>query len=214
MRLPWTLAALCATLATSIHFSTVQDDWTPNLLPRDISIFDDRPPGCPPCPSCFNCNLESSPCLQFGNCTSSTGTCKCPAGFGDVDCSKAQCGSLADGEDRPFNDKKKDPNDANRYLGCDCPDGWEGMNCNVCTENRACAPLKPEGAEDEDMFCYKQGMVQKENHQACDVTNKQIKESLKPRKPQVTFSCNAEQASCNFQCMSTQIREVRMATNR
>ena len=189
--------ALSMGLAGAIHLSGQFNDWTPNILPRQITLFDDRPSDCPPC---FNCNLESTPCQQFGNCTSSTGLCKCPAGFGDQDCSKTLCGSLADGEDRPYNTKKKDPNDAEKSLACDCPDGWTGVNCNVCTTNQACGPLKPEGAEQDDMVCYKQGMVQYENHQMCDVTNKQIVESLDPRKAQVTFSCAAETETCNFQC--------------
>ena len=138
--------------------------------------------------------------MQFGNCTASSGLCKCPAGFGDQDCSKPLCGTLADGDNRPFNDKQKDPDHPDKSLGCDCPDGWVGLMCNVCTSNEACGPLRPDAAEPEDMVCYKQGMVQKENHQMCDVTNKQIVDTLNGKKPQVTFSCNKELETCNFQC--------------
>ncbi|KAL9054386.1 MAG: hypothetical protein Q9162_004188 [Coniocarpon cinnabarinum] len=137
--------------------------------------------------------------MQFGNCSTSSGLCTCPPGFGDQDCSKPLCGSLADGEDRPFNNKQKDPDHPEKSLGCDCADGWEGLNCNVCKTNEACGPLKPEGTTDDDMICYKQGLVQKENHQMCDVTNKQIVEQLSPKKAQVTFSCNADAKTCNFQ---------------
>ena len=48
--------------------------------------------------------------------------------------------------------------------------------------------------------CYKQGLVVKENHQMCNVTNRKIVDQLKEKKPQVTFSCNAEQSECSFQC--------------
>lgn len=200
MYLRWLVLASLAGLSSQISFSTAQNDTSPNILPRQIPLFNDRPPGCPPCPSCFNCNLEDSPCLQFGNCTTSSGLCKCPAGFGDQDCSKALCGSLADGDNRPQNDKEKDPDDFGKSLACDCPNGWQGINCNVCTEDESCGPLRPEGAEDDDMVCYKQGLVQRENHQMCDVTNPKIVDGLKPRKPQVTFSCSAERKDCNFQC--------------
>ncbi|KAI9747202.1 MAG: hypothetical protein M1815_004505 [Lichina confinis] len=47
--------------------------------------------------------------------------------------------------------------------------------------------------------CYKQGLVVKENHQMCNVTNRKIVDQLKEKKPQVTFSCNAEQSECSFQ---------------
>lgn len=203
MKLRWLLLLPLAGLSTQImSFSTSEYGISRNLLPRDLGLFDNRPDGCPPCPSCFNCNLEDSPCMQFGNCTASSGLCKCPAGFGDQNCSKPLCGSLADGDDRPQNNKQRAPFDNTESLACDCPDGWEGINCNVCTSNKACGPLKPEGVDEEDMMCYKQGLVQKENHQMCDVTNAKIRDQLKERKPQVTFSCNADTKSCNFQCKS------------
>ncbi|MCJ1414761.1 hypothetical protein MMC32_001089 [Xylographa parallela] len=55
----------------------------------------------------------------------------------------------------------------------------------------------PEG---EGGVCHKQAVVVKENYQMCDVTNKKIIDQLGPdQKPQVTFSCNAEDETCNFQ---------------
>ena len=48
--------------------------------------------------------------------------------------------------------------------------------------------------------CYKQGLVVRENYQMCDVTNRKILDQLKGDKPQVTFSCNAEERVCGFQC--------------
>ena len=49
-------------------------------------------------------------------------------------------------------------------------------------------------------ICYKKGVVVNENYQMCDVTNRKILDQLKEKKPQVTFSCNAEQEDCSFQC--------------
>lgn len=54
----------------------------------------------------------------------------------------------------------------------------------------------PEG---EGGVCYKQGITVKENFQICDVTNRKILDQLKERIPQVTFTCKAEDQTCNFQ---------------
>ena len=48
-------------------------------------------------------------------------------------------------------------------------------------------------------ICYEHGVVVKENHQMCDITNRKILDQLKERTPQATFSCNAEEDTCNFQ---------------
>ncbi|KAI9700921.1 MAG: hypothetical protein M1820_006682 [Bogoriella megaspora] len=53
--------------------------------------------------------------------------------------------------------------------------------------------------ENEGGICYEDGLVVNENYQMCDITNKKILELLKERKPQATFSCNAERKDCNFQ---------------
>jgi len=58
--------------------------------------------------------------------------------------------------------------------------------------------MMPEG---DGGICYKQGLVVRENYQVCDVTNRKILDQLKEKKPQVTFSCLAEDKTCNFQCM-------------
>ncbi|KAI4184405.1 MAG: hypothetical protein L6R41_004757 [Letrouitia leprolyta] len=79
---------------------------------------------------------------------------------------------------------------------CACEEGWGGTNCNVCETDNACDALMPEG---KDGTCYKQGIVVKENHQMCDVTNRKILDQLKEKKPQITFACNAEHGTCNFQ---------------
>lgn len=61
--------------------------------------------------------------------------------------------------------------------------------------------MMPQG---EDGVCYKQGIAIKENFQQCDVTNKKILEMLK-RNPQVTFSCNKEHETCDFQFWVDQV---------
>ena len=154
-----------------------------DLLPSSFSLYDDRPADCPPC---FNCNLEAFKCAQYGTCNKYNGKCSCPPGFGGEDCSKPVCGSLARGKDR-----------APRGDGdCECDEGWEGINCNVCQNDGACDALMPETTGG---VCYKGGVVVKENHQMCDITNRKIVDQLKEKKPQATFSCNAEDDTCNFQ---------------
>lgn len=53
--------------------------------------------------------------------------------------------------------------------------------------------------DDKEGVCYKEAIVVKENHQMCDVTNRKIIDQLKEKKPQITFSCNAVEDTCNFQ---------------
>ncbi|KAI9825855.1 MAG: hypothetical protein M1832_000796 [Thelocarpon impressellum] len=154
-----------------------------DLMVPSFGILDDRPDDCPPC---FNCLLPAFGCTQFATCDKYNGKCSCPPGFGGEDCSKPVCGSLADGKER-FPRKEK-------Y--CDCEEGWDGINCNVCKTDAACDALMPEG---QGGVCYKQGAVINENYQMCDVTNSEILKLLKGDKPQVTFSCNAERHECTFQ---------------
>lgn len=82
---------------------------------------------------------------------------------------------------------------------CQCDDGWTGINCNVCTEDKACNALL---GTDSGGVCYQNGEVVKYNHQVCDVTNKKITTLLGKQKPQVTFTCKEEEATCDFQCMN------------
>lgn len=157
------------------------------LLQRSdpLALFARRPEDCPPC---FNCNLDDFVCQQYGNCTQSSGKCSCPVGFGGEDCSQPLCGSLADGKDRPPR-----VGDA----PCQCKDGWEGINCNVCKNDGACDAMMP--GQTKGGVCYREGVVVKENFQMCDITNRKILDMLKEKKPQATFSCNAEREECNFQ---------------
>jgi ABC-type multidrug transport system ATPase subunit len=186
--------ACAASLVTLLSLpNTILASYQPNdffttndaLFPRDdpLSLFGKRPEDCPPC---FNCNLDDFTCYQFGNCTKSSGKCSCPPGYGGEDCSLPLCGSLADGKDRS-------PREGDE---CQCKEGWEGINCNVCKTNNACDAMMPTG---DGGVCYREGLLQKENFQMCDITNRKIVDQLKDKKPQATFSCNADREECNFQ---------------
>ena len=159
------------------------NDTSPALIQAPFYGLADE---CPPCPRCFDCHYDEFRCQQFANCSSSNGKCVCPPGFGGDDCSEPLCGSLADG-------KNRSPRQGD---SCDCKDGWEGVNCNVCTSDDACDAMTVFG---KGGVCYQKGLAVHENYQMCNVTNKAILDQIKPRIPQVTFSCNTEDATCNFQ---------------
>ncbi|KAF4597754.1 (ABC) transporter [Pleurotus pulmonarius] len=141
-------------------------------LPHDALL----PPG--RCPPCFNCLLPRFTCGQYGNCDPYDGQCKCPPGWGGIDCLVPQCDSLADGEQRRLREEGKP---------CDCKDGWGGINCNVCEADTACKNFPLAGGiaellgisddderEEQDnggMVCYTGGETVFQNHQMCDVTN-------------------------------------------
>ena len=184
------LALLPSLLTAQLNQTTASID-DPNF-----SIFRDRPKDCPPC---FNCNLEEFQCKQFANCSSTSGRCSCPPGFGGLDCAEPLCDSLAKGTHRRVRGKNE--------ADCKCDDGWEGINCNVCKTNQACGPLV---ADKSRAVCYREGVVQKENFQNCMITNRKIISQLAPQIPEATFSCNAERGECNFQCtLVTNIVPVR-----
>lgn len=145
------------------------------------------------CPPCFNCMLPGFECLQFANCTDYDGKCKCPPGFGGDDCKQPLCGGLDEGRNRY-------PRENGTV--CACPHGWEGINCNVCTSDSVCDALVPTG---QNGTCYRGGLTVNENHQMCNVTNRKILDQLKDQIPQVTFSCNRHDATCDFQFWVDQI---------
>ncbi|QDS68791.1 hypothetical protein FKW77_005871 [Venturia effusa] len=179
------LASISSVEAASNTPKIVRNHTSSNavLLNSGLGIYGDRPDNCPPC---FNCNLEASQCHQFANCTSATGRCSCPEGWGGEDCTEPLCGSLAGGKDRPIRNGPQ----------CECTEGWEGINCNVCQTDDACSALIPGG---EGAVCYKDGLVVRQNFQNCDITNKQILKILGSKKPQATFSCDKQKDECNFQ---------------
>ncbi|KAI0091068.1 hypothetical protein BDY19DRAFT_984096 [Irpex rosettiformis] len=168
------------------------------------SLAPGRRPG--ECPPCFNCQLDQYSCGHFGECSRYDGQCKCPPGWAGMDCLTPQCDSLADGE------KRRQREDGKK---CECKDGWGGVNCNVCRTDSACKnfPLKglPEGIDSDDdggvgnMTCYKGGETVFQNHQICDVTNRKILDMLPDRPPEVTFSCDKEEATCQFQFWTAQV---------
>lgn len=140
------------------------------------------------CPPCFNCNLPNFQCTQFSQCNPFTGMCECRDGYGGMDCSEPLCGGLSkENRNRPIRKENET---------CDCDSGWQGINCNVCVDDKACDSFVPKGLKGT---CYKSGILVKRNHQMCDVTNPKIISILKGRKPQATFSCNKTGAACDFQ---------------
>ncbi|KAI9312395.1 ABC-2 type transporter [Dichotomocladium elegans] len=181
------LLLLASALSWSVHAQTSMSqslgymDFTPTAL-RPLDETDK----CPECPQCFNCMLPGFECLHFANCSEYSGQCNCPPGFGGDDCRQPLCGALSDGRSRI-------PRENNH---CDCPEGWEGINCNVCTMDSVCDPLVPTGMNGT---CYRGGLTVFENHQMCNVTNRKILETLKDQIPQVTFSCNQHENTCDFQ---------------
>lgn len=113
-----------------------------------------------------------------------------PDPVSDPECHDTVCGSLARGPDRPTRQGKS----------CQCDEGWTGINCNVCTSDRACDALTETG---DGGVCYTGGEVVKQNYQMCDVTNRAIRELLGAQVPQVTFTCNKASGECDFQCESS-----------
>ncbi|KAF8632743.1 hypothetical protein AX15_001712 [Amanita polypyramis BW_CC] len=155
------------------------------------------------CPPCFNCLLPAFTCGQYGECDPYNGQCKCPAGWGGIDCLIPQCDSLADGDYRRLREGKS----------CECKDGWGGINCNVCQNDNACGgfPLlggvPSHGLDDSaaNMTCYKGGETVFNNHQMCNVTNRKILDILPGRPPQVTFSCDSSDRTCAFQFWTAEV---------
>lgn len=139
------------------------------------------------CPPCFNCAAPGMECKHFGECDEFSGRCICPDGFGGEDCQEPVCGSLPKGPKRHLRENG---------TVCDCDSGWYGINCNMCSENKACNALMPEG---EAGTCYTGGILVRENFHYCNVTNRKIKDLLKDQVAHVTFGCDRNESSCDLQ---------------
>ncbi|KAF8625236.1 hypothetical protein AX17_006902, partial [Amanita inopinata Kibby_2008] len=155
------------------------------------------------CPPCFNCLLPVFTCGQYGYCDPYDGQCKCPPGWGGIDCLTPQCDSLADGDHRRLREPES---------SCECKDGWGGINCNVCKNDNACVGFPLLGGipstnvdDTANMTCYKGGETVFNNHQMCNVTNRKILDMLPGRPPQVTFSCDSHERTCAFQFWTAEV---------
>ncbi|KAH7321410.1 hypothetical protein B0I35DRAFT_351931 [Stachybotrys elegans] len=180
------LVALPSLVAARVNSSFSDVD----MMRAQLALMDDRPKDCPPC---FNCLLPAHTCAQYAGCNEYNGKCDCPDGFGGDDCLQPLCGSIGRAnKDRPMRGRDN----------CQCDEGWTGINCNVCTSNKACDALMDQGFGG---VCYQNGEVVKYNHQICDVTNKKITALLGKQKPEVTFTCKEEDATCDFQFWVDQI---------
>ncbi|KZP09735.1 hypothetical protein FIBSPDRAFT_911906 [Athelia psychrophila] len=191
-----TLLLLCSTVlaGSNTSYSTPNYGSQTSLVPGH---------GSDKCPPCFNCLLPAFACGQYGDCDPYNGQCNCPPGWGGIDCLVPQCDSLADGDQRRLREDGK---------SCECKDGWTGINCNVCESDNSCVgfPLAGGILDNDDvdvgnMTCYKGGETVFNNHQMCDVTNRKILDMLPGRPPQVTFSCDTSDKTCDFQFWTAQV---------
>ncbi|CAL9735545.1 hypothetical protein MOSE0_H08548 [Monosporozyma servazzii] len=162
------------------------------------SIVNDHlvPPKDDKCPPCFNCMLPMFECKQFSHCNEYNGRCECIEGFAGDDCSLPLCGSLE-------KDNNKRPIRSNITEVCNCDSGWGGINCNVCEQDSVCDSFMPDASLKGT--CYKNGMIVNKVYQNCNVTNNKILQILNGKIPQVTFTCDKDKQSCNFQFWIDQI---------
>ncbi|KAK0538875.1 FAD-dependent urate hydroxylase [Tilletia horrida] len=175
-------------LGQSVLTSTSSLSLPPALLARPPPPDDDGK-----CPPCFNCQLPSFSCAQFGKCSEYDGSCACPTGWGGQDCLSPLCSDPTRGNSARF---PRPPN-AN---SCKCSDGWAGLNCNVCQRDDACAGFALGGdLLGDEGVCFTGGQTVRQSFQQCDVTNSRITDMLPGRPPQVTFSCAKDDKECNFQ---------------
>ncbi|KAL6863182.1 FAD-dependent urate hydroxylase [Amphichorda felina] len=175
----WAVVVLVP-FATAFSNSSYSDI---DMIRAELALIDGRSQDCPPC---FNCLLPAHTCAQYAGCNEFNGKCDCPEGFGGDDCLEPLCGSLGRGKDRPMRSGNT----------CHCDDGWTGINCNVCTEDKACDTLMGTG---DGGVCYQNGEVINHNYQICDVTNRKITDLLGKQRPEVTFTCKEDDATCDFQ---------------
>ncbi|PFH50042.1 hypothetical protein AMATHDRAFT_86062 [Amanita thiersii Skay4041] len=193
-----TLLILSA-LPPALSLKVKNTSWTQLDSPYELGFSSLAPPS--KCPPCFNCLLPAFTCGQYGYCDPYDGQCKCPPGWGGIDCLTPQCDSLADGDHR----RLREPG-----TNCHCKDGWGGINCNVCQHDNSCIGFPLAGGISSldgtaNMTCYKGGETVFNNHQMCNVTNRKILDMLPDRPPQVTFSCESHDRTCAFQFWTAQV---------
>ncbi|TGJ79112.1 hypothetical protein E0Z10_g9653 [Xylaria hypoxylon] len=109
------------------------------------------------------------------------------------------CGSLARGRDRPIRSGDT----------CDCDDGWTGINCNVCTDDKSCNALMETG---EDGVCYQNGEVVNNNYQMCGVTNEKILSMLDGNPPRLLSPATNKMASVTFNVSNLSVKLVDLFT--
>ncbi|KAH9053006.1 hypothetical protein EDB83DRAFT_2395574 [Lactarius deliciosus] len=177
-----------------------------------LSAFDSLAPSKGKCPPCFNCMLPAFTCGQYGECDPYNGQCNCPPGWGGIDCLTPRM--------YPFRTQLRNSLRIHHLCECECEEGWGGINCNVCQIDNACTNFPIRGnttnldaVDSVNMTCYKGGETVFNNHQFCDVTNRKILDMLPDRPPQVTFSCDKTDATCDFQFWTAQVESFYCALN-
>lgn len=172
--------------------------------PYRLALSANNPTNDDECPPCFNCMLPIFNCKQFSNCNEFNGQCECMNGFGGQDCSKPLCGGLSStNEKRPV--RNETLNNGTYTEQCDCDEGWEGINCNICNADEVCRDFFDDDELKEGAVCNKNGIIVKKLYQGCDVTNPKIIELLPDQKPQVSFHCDKSTEECFFQFWTNQV---------
>ena len=178
--------------------TTTKNPYKLALSSNNLNTKDDE------CPPCFNCMLPMFNCKQFSKCNEFNGQCECMEGFGGQDCVKPLCGGLnKTNELRPI---RNDTFNNDTYTNqCDCDDGWEGINCNICNEDDVCRDFFDDDELKKGAVCNRNGIIVKKLYQGCDVTNPKIIQLLPKQKPQVSFHCDKSTEECFFQFWTNQI---------
>ncbi|KAK7421673.1 FAD-dependent urate hydroxylase [Neonectria magnoliae] len=151
-----------------------------DLLRVQSALIDNRPDNCPPC---FNCLLPAHTCAQYAGCNEFNGKCDCPEGFGGDDCLQPLCGSLARGKDRQMRSGRS----------CKCDEGWAGINCNVCTDNKACDALMETG---EGGVCYQNVWVDAVESFYCHLSECDSTAEFQDTKNTTSYKCKKISCSC------------------
>ncbi len=79
-------AVQAARNTSNAGFSTPHDALLPPGKNPDVSFIPALTNLTGRCPPCFNCLLPRFTCGQYGNCDPYDGQCKCPPGWGGIDC--------------------------------------------------------------------------------------------------------------------------------